>query len=166
MNMPRYHAFSALFAAVAAAVGATSVAYAACNIVEGKAYGDCAGVAVNRGTSPFLEVRGASSENGIVTGATVYPGGSFHLYGISTGDITVHKGARLSVSGVVNGTVRNLGGTVDIEGTSASLFTLGGVVTIGGTVGSVSGSGAVHFRRGSVLGGTPFESATLRSGKT
>jgi hypothetical protein len=148
----------------AAAVANASTAIAACNIIDGKAYGDCAGVTVNQGTKPPLQVRGALSESGIVAGATVFGGGSLHLSGISNGDVTIQKGGRLILTGVVNGTVRNLGGTVEIEGTLESLFTISGKVTVAGTVGSVAGPGAVTFRRGSVLGSTPFESATKRSG--
>lgn len=88
-----------------------------------------------------------------------------HLSGISNGDITVHKGGRLSLTGVVNGTVRNLGGIVEIEGTVDHLFTIGGEVTVGGVVGGVSGSGAVVFRSGSVLGGTPFVGPARRRGR-
>lgn len=162
MNTPSHVVAQTVFAAVM--IGTTAPTSAACNIVNGKAYGDCAGVTVNRGTKQPLQVRSASSESGIVGGATVFADGSLHLSGISNGDITVHKMGRLFLAGVVNGTVRNLGGTVEVEGILDSLFTTGGEVKVGGTIGSVSGPGAVVFRRGSVLNGTPFDSETRRSG--
>jgi hypothetical protein len=157
------HVFAKAVLAAAAVVNAAT-AIAACNIINGKAYGDCAGVTVNQGTKPPLQIRGVRAESGIVAGATVFGGGSLHLSGISNGDITIQKDGRLILTGVVNGTVRNLGGTAEIEGALDFLFTTGGKVVVAGTVGSVAGPGAVTFRRGSVLGGTPFESETQRSG--
>ncbi len=138
---------------------------AACNIVNGKAYGDCAGVTVRRGTTPHLEIRDARSEGGISAGATVYAGGSYSLSGVSNGDIVVHRGGRLFVSGIVNGQIRNLGGAVELEGSARSLLTIGGEVVVGGTVGTVAGPGAVHFRTGSVLGGVPFQESAVIGGK-
>ena len=139
-------------------------ANAACNIINGKAHGDCTGVTVNQDGKAPLIVRGASSESNIIFGATVFSGGSLYLYGISNGDITIHKGGRLILAGVVSGTIRNLGGTVEVEGTVDHLFTVSGNVIVGGVVHVVSGPGAVSFRRGSVLSGTPFSTATKRSG--
>ncbi len=162
MNIPSHVVAQAVLAAVM--IGTTAPTSAACNIVNGKAYGDCADVTVNRGTKPALQVRSASSASGIGGGATVFADGSLYLSGISNGDITVYRKGRLFLSGIVNGTVRNLGGVVEVDGILDSLFTTGGEVTVGGTIGSVSGPGAVVFRRGSVLGGTPFDSETRRSG--
>lgn len=41
---------------------------AACNIVNGKAYGDCAGVSVNKGTKGKLTVSSHVYESGIIEG--------------------------------------------------------------------------------------------------
>lgn len=139
-------------------------ALAACNVINGKAFGECGNVTIRNGPKPHLNVRGSKTESAIVSGATVYAGGYLHLSGVSGSDITVHKGGRLLVSGVVNATIHNLGGQVEVEGIVDSLVTVGGKVIIGGSVGAVSGSGAIMFRRGSVLGGVPFEQQTHRSG--
>lgn len=64
---------------------------AACDIVNGKAYGDCQNVTVRQGAKPSLNVRSYVTESDIVAGATVHSGGSLHLSGISTGDILVKK---------------------------------------------------------------------------
>jgi hypothetical protein len=136
--------------------------YAACNVVDGKAYGDCAGVRFNDGIKGHLTVRTYISESGIIDGATVLNGGELDLSGISNGNITVHEGARLRMSGVVNGTVTNLGGNIEIEGTLDHLHTTGGEVVIGGSVGSISGSGSVSYKKGAVVGGVPFKKAVRK----
>ena len=86
-----------------------NITIAACNIVDGKAYGDCGDVKINTSSKPLLEVRGQVSESSIIDGATVYSGASLLLSGISNGNIRVLSGGRLTVSGVVNGEVRNEG---------------------------------------------------------
>jgi hypothetical protein len=67
----------------------------------------------------------------------------------------VHEGGRLQLSGIVNGTVRNLGGSVEVEGILNHLHTTGGDVVVGGNVGSVSGEGGITFKEGAVIGGVP-----------
>lgn len=146
-------------------VGAPSFTQAACNVVGGKAYGDCAGVRVNEGSKGHLTVRSYSSESAIIDGGTVLKGGVLELSGISNGDIVVHRGARLRLTGVVNGTVRNLGGTVEVEGILDRLYTTGGNVVVGGNVGSVSGDGPVSYKKGAVVGGVPLERAVRKSRK-
>jgi hypothetical protein len=131
--------------------------WAACNIVNGKAYGDCQGITVRQGSKAALNVRSYVTEGAIVAGATVYFGGSLYLSGISGGDIIVKKGGRLLVSGIVNGTVRNDGGIVEIEGIIEHLVSNGGSAVVGGQVGGVSGEGPVIFKKGSVLQGNPLE---------
>lgn len=132
---------------------------AACNIVNGKAYGDCRGVSVREGEKSPLNVRSSVFESAIVAGATVHAGGSLHLSGISSGDIVVKRGGRLVVTGVVNGTVRNDGGAVAIDGIVHHLWSQGGTAVVGGQVGSFSGSGPASFKKGSVLQGIPLERA-------
>ena len=131
--------------------------YAACNIIDGRGYGDCAGVNIRSGPQKALEVRGHIAESAIVEGATVYAGGSLNLSGISNGDILVHRGAQFTLTGVVNGAIRNEGGSIRIEGIVHRLESNGGNVVVGGNVGSVSGSGPITFKIGSVLGGIPLE---------
>ncbi|MGH8708954.1 MAG: hypothetical protein ACREVD_12960, partial [Burkholderiales bacterium] len=112
-----------------------------------------------------LTVRSYTSESGIIKGATVVRRGELELSGISKGDITVHKGARFVLTGMVNGTVNNLGGNVEIEGVLDHLHTTGGQVVIGGTVGSVSGPGRASYKKGAVVGGVPLEKAIQKAGK-
>jgi len=131
--------------------------WSACNIVNGKAYGDCENVLVHQGARPALKIRNHVTESGIVSGATVYADGSLNFSGIANGDITVNKGGRLSVTGVVNATVRNNGGFVEIEGIIDSLISNGGNAVISGQVGSFSGKGPVIFNKGSVLQGKPID---------
>jgi hypothetical protein len=144
--------------------GIITPSYAACNIVGGKAYGDCAGVRVNEGTKGHLTVRTRTSEAAIIDGATILKDGALELSGISNGDITVHRGGHLRVTGIVGGTVTNLGGTVEVEGMLNHLHTTSGMVTISGTVGSVSGEGVVSYKKGSVIGGVPVDRAVRKGG--
>jgi len=145
--------------------GINAPSYAACNIVGGKAYGDCGGVRVNEGTKGHLTVRTRTSEAAIIDGATILKGGTLELSGISNGDITVQRGGQLRVTGVVNGTVKNLGGSVEVEGMLHHLHTTGGKVIIGGNVGSVSGEGAVSYKKGAVIGGMPLDRPVRKGGK-
>ena len=131
--------------------------HAACNILNGKAYGNCAGVNVNKGSKGFIKVSTYKTESGIIAGANVLSGGILFLSGISNGDIVVSKRAKLTVTGIVNGTVINNGGTVEIEGEVDSVAANGGSTTIGGTVSYVTGDGKVVYKSGAVVGGSPVE---------
>lgn len=133
------------------------VGSAACNITNGKAYGDCQNVNLRNGPGPALNIRSHVTETAIVSGATVYAGGSLDLSGISNGDITVKRGGYLLVTGVVKATVRNDGGTVEIDGIVASLVSNGGHSIVGGQVGNFSGKGPATFKSGAVLQGVPLE---------
>lgn len=144
------------------ATGNTS--HAACNIVDGKGYGNCSGVRINEGVKGHITVRSSTSQNGIIEGATVLKNRELHLSGISNGDITVHRGGRFVLTGVVNGTVRNLGGKVKIEGMLDHLHTTGGQVVIAGNVGSVSGTGPIEYKKGAVVGGVPIEKNVQKVG--
>lgn len=130
-------------------------ANAACNIVNGKAHGDCAGVTLNQNIKGIITVTSHQSESGIIDGALVKSGGSLYLNGICNGDITVSKGGTLAVNGIVNGTVKNNGGHVEIEGQVSHLSANSGKTTIGGIVSSVSGESKIIFKSGSVVGGIP-----------
>ncbi len=135
--------------------------WSACNIINGKAYGDCQNVQVKQGARPALKVHNHVVESAIVEGATVYAGGALDLSGIAKGNVSVNPGGRLSVTGVVEATVRNNGGQVEIEGIVDRLISNGGRTVVGGQVGSVSGKGPVIFKKGSVLQGKPFENRHL-----
>jgi hypothetical protein len=151
--------------AMAASFATIAHCYGACNIIDGKAYGDCAGVRINEGIKGRLTVRSYITESGIIAGANVLNGSELALSGISNGDVTVHEGRRLVLTGMVQGTVKNLGGSVEIEGMLEHLYTTGGSVLVGGTVGSVSGPGPVRYKKGAVVGGVPLQKAVETRGK-
>ena len=154
-----------LVSAAIAFLATIAPSHAACNIIDGKAYGDCAGVRINEGIKGHLTVRAYTAESGIIAGANVLKGGELALSGMSNGDITVHEGGRLVVTGIVDGTVKNLGGSVEIEGMLEHLHTVGGSVLIGGTVGTVSGPGPISYKKGAVVGGVPLQKPTNTRGK-
>jgi hypothetical protein len=134
-----------------------------CNVVNGKAYGDCQNVTVNVGDAPevaSLDVRTSVVAANIIKGATIHPGGALTLTGISQGDIVVHRGGRLKVSGTVDGTVRNDGGHVEITGIVAHLISSGGTVTVRGIVKRHGGSGPITFTKNSVLAERAFPAET------
>lgn len=133
------------------------LSWSACNIVNGKAYGECENVQVNQGVRPTLKIRNYVTESAIIAGATVYADGSLNFSGIANGDITVNRGGSLSVTGVVNASVRNNGGFVQIEGVVDRLISNGGNAVVSGQVGSFSGKGPVIFNKGSILQGKPIE---------
>jgi hypothetical protein len=128
----------------------------ACNVVNGKAYGDCEGVVLSNNSKPSRMIQSVESEHGIIRGATIQKGGSLELAGISNGNIVVNQGGTLRVTGTVSGTVQNLGGRVQIDGTVQRLHVTAGRTTVAGNVGEVSGQGLVLFRKGAVLRGVPF----------
>ena len=142
------------FLALVAFVMAIPV-YAACNVVNGKAYGDCKGVAVNSGIKGHLNVASVINEPGIMEGATIMRGGSLYLAGIANGNIVVLEGGHLTVTGIVNGSIINRGGNVDIEGTAGWVQNEAGKASISGIVSGVSGGGSFVYRRGAVVGGAP-----------
>lgn len=93
------------------------------------------------------------SESGIIKGAKVRSGGSLYFNGISNGDITVSKGGFLLVSGIVNGTVKNNGGIVKIDGQVDHVSAQSGEVTIAGIVSRVSGPSKIDYKSGAVISG-------------
>jgi hypothetical protein len=153
-------------ALIAGAVLTTSgsMAGAACNIIGGKAYGDCSNVRVNREQPQKINVKSYVVESGIISGATVLNGGTLALHGISNGDVLVHKGGRAIVGGTVNGSIYNRGGYVEVEGIVDHLHLEGGVAVIEGVVGQTSGVGEARYKVGSVLNGVPFDAEVTNSG--
>lgn len=131
--------------------------FAACNIVDGKAHGSCAGVTVNQGAAKYFEITSYQSFSGVIAGATVYDSGVLYLSGICNNDIVVMTGGKLVLAGQVKGAVRNEGGIVQIDGQAASLIANGGSTTISGMVSIVSGNGLVTYELGAVVNGRPIE---------
>lgn len=144
------------FVVVLAAWSASAFA-GTCNVVNGKAYGDCKGINVNTGPKGKLVVTTAVAESGMIDGAIVKRGGSLQLSGMSVGDIIVEAGAILEVNGTVNGTITNNGGKVRIGGTARSVRVNSGSLEVFGMVDSVSGSGTITYQKGAVIGGKPVQ---------
>ncbi|MCW5718678.1 MAG: hypothetical protein KIS68_12690 [Bauldia sp.] len=126
---------------------------AACNIINGQAYGDCGNVRVNTDPPAFLDVLTNRSASGIIAGATVHPSAGLTLTGISNGNITVLAGGSLDVQGIVNATVINEGGAVRIGGTVTALRMQGGNAIIAGVVYSLTGTGNVVCEVGAYVNG-------------
>ena len=124
-----------------------------CNVVNGKAYGDCEGIRVSTEPSGRLVVTSAMTETGMISGALVKRGGYLKLSGMSAGDITVEAGAILQVNGTVNGTITNNGGTVRINGTVRLVQMNGGSLEVAGVVDSVNGGGRITYQKGAIVGG-------------
>lgn len=143
--------------AVIIAAWSASAFAGTCNVVNGKAYGDCKGVNVNTGQKGKLVITTSVAESGMIDGAVVKRGGSLQLSGMSVGDITVEAGASLEVNGTVNGSITNNGGKVRINGTARSVHVNSGSLEISGMVDSVSGSGTITFQKGAVIGGKPVQ---------
>jgi hypothetical protein len=139
---------------------ASSPAWANCNIVNGKKYGDCTGVSVNTSPKPHQTIADNVDESGIIAGATVKFGGVLTLSGVSEGGIEVHRGGRLVISGVVNGSVSNEGGFVEIEGVvNGDVVSHAGYVSVSGVVQGrlLDGGSGTKYRRehGAVIDGMP-----------
>jgi hypothetical protein len=129
--------------------------FAACNIINGHAYGDCKGITINQDSKGYLSVTNSVFESGIISGATVHRGGVLELSGVSNGNIVVEKGGTLTVTGVVNGDIINKGGYIVVDGSAQLIKMTGGTVEIGGIVDRVSGNGLIKYRKGAVVGGIP-----------
>ena len=84
---------------------------AACNIINGKKYGDCSNVNIttNASNEEALIVTKYEYVSNIINGAIVKNNAELILTGISNKKIFVEKGGVLEVSGVVNGGVENRG---------------------------------------------------------
>lgn len=141
-------AFAVVFAAWSVSAFAGT-----CNIVNGRAYGDCKEVKVNNGQKGKLIITSVVAESGMIDGAEVKRGGSLKLSGMSIGNITVEEGAILEVNGTVNGTITNNGGEVRINGTARLIHVNRGMLEVSGTVDAVTGNGTITYKKGSVIGG-------------
>lgn len=140
---------------VVAALGWNAPSRSACNIVGGKAYGDCGGVQVRTAAPKFLQVQTYISESAIIAGAQVDDGGTLELSGLSQGEIVVNEGGVLRLTGTINGVVSNFGGYVEIEGSLDHLHITHGQAVIGGIVDHISGAGSVILKEGAIVAGKP-----------
>lgn len=139
-----------LWASAQLAMSAQSV-LATCNIVNGVAYGDCSGVTLNTGTSPFRTVDGAESISGVSEGAHVLSGGSLHVSGIAD-RVIVDAGGIATVTGIVR--YLEVSGKVAITGQVDSLrLVSGGRADVEGIVSDISGEGTLHLSEGVVVDG-------------
>ena len=99
-----------------------------------------------------MVISSEKSVPGIISGARVRPGGSMYLTGICKGDIAVEKNGRLIVKGIVNGTVTNYGGLVEIDGKVDTVNAINGVTRIGGIASLIKGQGKVVYKAGAITG--------------
>lgn len=132
-------------------------ASAACNIVNGVAYGDCAGVTVNNGRATFEVVNSYRSLSGISEGAQVLSGGSVSVSGVAD-RVIVERGRTASVSGIVQRL--EVSGTAHVSGqVNFILLRDRGRVTVEGIVSGISGNGFALLEAGSVIAGRPTDAA-------
>ena len=145
-----------LFCSASAVLVTTVCASAACNIVNGVAYGDCSGVTVNTQTVPFKTVAGSESISGLSEGAQVLAGGALLVSGMAD-RVIVDAGGSATVSGIVS--VLEVAGTAKVTGQVDHLrLVAGGRAMVEGVVGTLSGVGTVQLAEGAVLGGSPTTS--------
>ncbi len=148
-------ATAAPVAALVVTVLGSGAAYAdsTCNVVNGKTYGNCTGVKVSTVSKGPLTVRDQQTERGIIAGATVHANAHFTMSGISNGDIRVLSGGELTVTGIVNGSIINEGGTVVVLGTAEHLDARRGKNSVSGVVRRITASERVDIRPGAVVDG-------------
>lgn len=128
-------------------------AQAACNIVNGVAYGDCAGVTVNTGREPFRTIDNHGTLSGISAGAHVLDGGTLSVSGTAD-HVIVDAGGSALITGVV--TRLEVSGVANVSGQVNTLvLSDGGQVTIEGIVGVIFGLGHATLIEGSVVSGRP-----------
>lgn len=138
-----------------------SSAHAACNIVNGVAYGDCAGVTVNTGKQPFTIISDYRSINGISEGARVASGGSLSVSGIAD-RVIVDQGGFARITGIV--AQLEISGGAYVSGSVGTVLLLnGGQVTLEGIAGMITGEGTATLVEGAVVSGVPISSSTSRS---
>ncbi|MCK4841890.1 MAG: hypothetical protein KAT04_08405 [Methylococcales bacterium] len=130
--------------------------YSSCNTVNGKSYGNCSTTSHDSKQQGIIKVNSKRQVSGIIKGATIQFGGILNLSGISTGDVLVEKGGKLIVTGVVNGVIRNNGGTIHIEGKGKTIIANSGKTTIAGIVDQVKGSGTIKYMNGAIIDGQPI----------
>ena len=147
---PKMWRIGSLF--LASCVLCSSKSVAACNIVGGKAYGDCAGVTVKTGSTAFEEVAGYKMISGVSDGVRVLSGGAVTVTGIAD-RVVIEDGGSALILGIAH-SVTNKGGFVRVSGMVDVLSMVGGRAVIEGQVGHVSGTfGELELLPGSVVSG-------------
>ncbi len=130
--------------------------YSACNIVNGKKYGDCSNVTVNIKSYPkSLIISNNQTISGIKKNIKILAGGDLYLTGISQ-DILIEKYGKLTLTGMANN-ITNNGGTLLIEGNAENIYANGGNTIIKGVINSIVGNGNVKIENGAVINGKVYE---------
>lgn len=133
-----------------------SGAHAACNIVNGVAYGDCGSVTINTGKVPFMTIDNYGSLSGISEGAHVLDSGTLTVSGVAD-RVVVEPGGSVQVSGIVSRL--EVGGTAYVSGhVNTIVLRDGSKITVEGVVGTIFGRGFATFISGSVVSGRPTPS--------
>jgi hypothetical protein len=146
---------------IAACVGLNAGYADACNIVNGKMYGDCTGVTVSTQAHPKITARGFQEIDGIYAGADVPSGATLVVDGIIENTTRVFKNGHLVVNGSVND-VQCDGGKVKIDGQAGPIRMNSCSITVSGIIGSVEGTGTRHYLPGAVIGGVPYVDGLYR----
>ena len=130
------------------------IAYSACNIVNGKKYGNCnhVTVTINKSNPESLIISSYKNISGITKDIQILSGGDAHVSGISGGNIIIEKGGRLTFSGSAN-SITNNGGVLIHTGVANSIFVKSGITKISGVVTLLYGEGEVQIESGSVVNG-------------
>tara|TARA_R110000737_G_scaffold63886_1_gene91569 strand:+ start:869 stop:1324 length:456 start_codon:yes stop_codon:yes gene_type:complete len=132
----------------------SSISYSACNIINGKKHGDCQNVTVNVIDNPkSLVISNGQILSGIVKDVHVLSDGILSFGGICYGDMIVEKGGELTLTGIVNGTITNNGGTVLIGGIAHSVFAKSGITRITGVAKVIYGEGQIEVEAGALING-------------
>ena len=127
--------------------------FAACNIMNGVAYGDCANVTVNTGRTSFQVVDTYRALTGISEGAQVRTGGSLEVFGTAQ-RVIVERGGMASISGTVQQV--EVRGTVQVSGQVGTiLLRNGGRAIVEGIVGQILGDGTALLEAGSIIASRP-----------
>jgi hypothetical protein len=127
--------------------------FAACNILNGVAYGDCAGVSVNTGRTSFQVVDTYRTLSGISEGAQVLSGGSLMVSGTAQ-RVIVEQGGMAQVSGIVQQV--EVSGTAQVSGQVGTILLRdGGRAIVQGIAGQILGNGTALLEAGSVVASRP-----------
>ena len=135
------------------------ISYSACNVVNGKKYGNCSHVTININNSNPPEsfiVSGYKTISGITKDIHILPGGSVYKSGISKGNIIIEKDGRLTISGIAN-SITNNGGVLIVTGIVDSIFAKDGITRISGVVKLLYGEGEIQLEPGSVVNGKEYK---------
>lgn len=130
-----------------------SSAQAACNVINGVGYGDCAGVTINTRKDSFRTVDRYESISGISAGAHVIAGGNLYVSGMAE-HVVVDTSGSVRVAGTVNRL--EVSGDAHVSGSvNTIILRNGGQVTVEGIVGAILGEGHATLIEGSVVSGRP-----------